>query len=423
MYLFVETLIIKGDYITKEERNKLNKMFNYEDNPYDYDVKIIGNVINTDDPEILDIINNIIKLIEPMDDNMEENIKTRINNLLLKYEDDLRNINPNISFDKQTSITLENKSTPEILKVTLISELENIINLLYEQERLVNLLNKIDNYKKLIDTYLDFPENTNSTENKIMYIIYMGETKKLEEILNIFSNKISLRLANSFNDEVKLTLETEEKIEMLFNESIKELYETVRKYDIITSSIEGAEDNELSRDLKLVINIINQCYETDKNKYEEKLERIEDSITIELCEKKTLEELELLVRENLKQILEEINKEAAISIAYKDIINDINKVDREKIGVITNLIYEIENLLGYNNCPKEVTKSVKEEINKILDKYKMKMLNKEKITSRNELFNKFDDSIKVELEILKELYGIKFKSWKLSKRKRRIWWS
>lgn len=410
MYLFVETLIIKGDYITKEERNKLNKMFNYEDNPYDYDVKIIGNVINTDDPEILDIINNIIKLIEPMDDNMEENIKTRINNLLLKYEDDLRNINPNISFDKQTSITLENKSTPEILKVTLISELENIINLLYEQERLVNLLNKIDNYKKLIDTYLDFPENTNSTENKIMYIIYMGETKKLEEILNIFSNKISLRLANSFNDEVKLTLETEEKIEMLFNESIKELYETVRKYDIITSSIEGAEDNELSRDLKLVINIINQCYETDKNKYEEKLERIEDSITIELCEKKTLEELELLVRENLKQILEEINKEAAISIAYKDIINDINKVDREKIGVITNLIYEIENLLGYNNCPKEVTKSVKEEINKILDKYKMKMLNKEKITSRNELFNKFDDSIKVELEILKELYGIKFKS-------------
>lgn len=308
-----------------------------------------------------------------------------------KYDQDIQNLEPSISFQHSLSLTTE--ETFDTLKIKLINQLESIIRSFSEQDIFLDFLNQINNYESLIEQNVSMPSQIETVADKILYIIAVSQicnkkeiADELRKVLEQISFKISNRLSQTIQTDVYLTLENSEDIKAIFNEIIDNMYEVIKKYYTIQLSLSGIGEDELAKNIHTFLEIIQTLSSEHQAEMIQVLDNLKQEVDINMCTNQDLKTIILFIRSKIQPKLEE----ASIYV-----------------GAVQEVKDEILQLLENPAIPESIKIEAREKLGTVLSNWKEKLKDKDSIQSDNSLYQNLEHETVIKLLFLKDLSNIK----------------
>lgn len=395
------------------------------------------NMVKTELQEKIDKIYQLASLL-----NEEERIliENKVSLLIDKYKDDLKKCQPNFAITDKSPINLQPKDI-KTLKINFQKDLDTIINNLAVAKSITKLIEDIKNYKNLFDIELaNIPKEATTTEEQINFIIYTYQKtldisikNQLMDILNHFQEEASQEIILAFNNTNKLSLKLD--ITTDFQMQVTKLYDKIKNFQIkkatyqeLLDSLELKNNSELAIDIRTIKEIIKIFYLSDKNKYNEELDKIirkyknyiNKIIKDENIENiKKPSEIELEIRKELQPFLEEIQRLTPEAISnhklQDELINTLKYVKKEEVesfnGAIIDRVKEIEFYLENEYINADINAKIYSLITSCLIKWLEELnTNGYRILEnipKNTGTDKLSNNFQFELLILKELLNIK----------------
>ena len=448
--LIKRQLILKGNKLTKEEKEQIKEIIGEDNYPYiSYDEEKTKTQDNTKDKEIKEKVDEIIKICDKLDNANKEIILDKVNKLIKEYEKDLASLEP--KFGEETPFGTYKKNIAT-LKPNLLANLDSIKLKLSREQNLIKKISDISKYKEYLNmdiTELGKDEYTldNLIKNIVYYSQFLTDDKKnnyldrlktiidktLEQASNEFENVLDNKI--KLNDNIDYELELRTKITEIYDKVANE-GEKLKPFKLLYDKLISTDETEYKEndDLESLINNINYIIDKLSNsKYKEDLKNIYSKTKekyVKLLDKImndknklrsiTYEDIEQEIRKDLHPLLELINNYARLDQYEGELFTNSNIITqlRESIELINNkevinekdyknqaiTSYVAEIIIKINNqelFDDEIKRTIKKELTQIINN-NLNRLSDKKIESLKE-YNK------ITLEILKEIAGLKLK--------------
>jgi len=378
--------------------------------------------INTDnikDKKIEETINKISELCNNLPDKIKTDIMNKVNDLVNNYNDNIDDLKPEYNIKDEIKLSFNNPQI-DTVRPTLLSKLELILYSLSSIESSKEFIENLDKYKnylnKTFDNYSDGETIDDKIKNTIYYTKYMDDKNKEKTIYQLSKcindtigfasldiNKILEKNEPELKFEGDYKTNFELKIDELYNKANNETKKVRGFVDLLDainnkeSAIrKGSDLKDLIYNFNYVISKISNAkykekIEEDKkqmfNKYKNVLGKIIDND--ELQTGGTLNEIEMSIRKDFQEILEDVQKyvyldkyeqnkgnKANLDTQLKnslDIIDSSEKVELTedyKLQPITSYVIEIQNKITENTSINSKTKnSVREDVKNKLNKW------------------------------------------------------
>ncbi len=447
--LIKRQLILKGNKLTKEEKEQIKEIIGEDNYPYiSYDEEKTKTQDNTKDKEIKEKVDEIIKICDKLDNANKEIILDKVNKLIKEYEKDLASLEP--KFGEETPFGTYKKNIAT-LKPNLLANLDSIKLKLSREQNLIKKISDISKYKEYLKidiTELGKDEYTldNLIKNIVYYSQFLTDDKKnnyldrlktiidktLEQASNEFENVLDNKI--KLNDNIDYELELRTKITEIYDKVVNE-GEKLKPFKLLYDKLISTDETEYKENDDLASLIGNINYIIDKlsnSKYKEDLKNIYSKTKekyIKLLDKImkdknklrsiTYEDIEQEIRKYLHPLLELINNYARLDQYEGELFTNSNIITQlmDSLKIINNeksaeekdyknkaitsdvaeIIIKCNNEELFNN---ETRKIIREKLLLIINE-KLNELSDKKIESLKE-YNK------ITLEILKQLEEIKF---------------
>ena len=443
-------LFLKGSELSKEEKNKITELLNTDNQEYIiYEEEKTKPQDNTEDKEIKEKVDEIIKICDKLDNANKEIILDKVNKLIKEYEEDQKALKP--KFGEETPFGTYKKNITT-LKPNLLANLDSIKLKLSREQNLIKKISDISKYKEYLKidiTELGKDEYTldNLIKNIVYYSQFLTDDKKnnyldrlktiidktLEQASNEFENVLDNKI--KLNDNIDYELELRTKITEIYDKVVNE-GEKLKPFKILYDKLISTDETEYKEndDLESLINNINYIidklsnskYKEDlKNIYSKKKEKYVKLLDKIMNDKNklrsiTYEDIEQEIRKDLHPLLELINNYARLDQYEGELFTNSNIITqlRESIELINNkevinekdyknqaiTSYVAEIIIKINNqelFDDEIKRTIKKELTQIINN-NLNRLSDKKIESLKE-------HNKITLEILKEIAGLKLK--------------
>ncbi len=443
-------LFLKGSELSKEEKNKITELLNTDNQEYIiYEEEKTKPQDNTEDKEIKEKVDEIIKICDKLDNANKEIILDKVNKLIKEYEEDQKALKP--KFGEETPFGTYKKNITT-LKPNLLANLDSIKLKLSREQNLIKKISDISKYKEYLKidiTELGKDEYTldNLIKNIVYYSQFLTDDKKnnyldrlktiidktLEQASNEFENVLDNKI--KLNDNIDYELELRTKITEIYDKVVNE-GEKLKPFKLLYDKLISTDETEYKENDDLASLIGNINYIIDKlsnSKYKEDLKNIYSKTKekyIKLLDKImkdknklrsiTYEDIEQEIRKYLHPLLELINNYARLDQYEGELFTNSNIITqlRESIELINNkevinekdyknqaiTSYVAEIIIKINNqelFDDEIKRTIKKELTQIINN-NLNRLSDKKIESLKE-YNK------ITLEILKEIAGLKLK--------------
>lgn len=336
------------------------------------------------DEETLELLNKIRHITKSWSENQKEDIENKIYILTREYRQKLEDTKNNFNLDETLELT---PVSPSMIREGFIIKLESLYRSIY-QNKYNDLLMKIDDYETWLknDIKPTVPNEIISVEDKIKFIIFNSFTSEkrylgiLEIILSNTKQKISNISPSTIDNTPLLVLED---IDTKFETEISNLYLEVSRRKEIEETLKGKNQTELGKDIKALLNIINEFSKNDKEWSLKELSNIIQKYFNILLGDKTikLDTIELdLIRELLPFMAKiitikpvpSLNKVKELIDKCLDVLEQNNNVEA-KDNILLETIIEINSLINYENLNETEKEKMTESIKKILFNWKSKI--------------------------------------------------
>lgn len=295
------------------------------------------------DEEALELLNKIRHITKSWSENQKEDIENKIYILTREYRQKLEDTKNNFNLNETLELT---PVSPSMIREGFIIKLESLYRSTY-QNKYNDLLMKIDDYETWLknDIKPTVPNEIISVEDKIKFIIFNSFTSEkrylgiLEIILSNTKQKISNITPSTIDNTPLLVLED---IDTKFETEISNLYLEVSRRKEIEETLKGKNQTELGKDIKALLNIINEFSKNDKEWSLKELSNIIQKYFNILLGDKTikLDTIELDLRRELLPFMAKI-------ITIKT-VPSLNKV-KELIDKCLNVLEQNSNVEAKDN--------------------------------------------------------------------------
>ncbi|MEE3342706.1 MAG: hypothetical protein VZS44_01290 [Bacilli bacterium] len=308
--------------------------------------------------DIQDLLDKIYNISNNLPDNTKKSITDKVSKLLKQYKKDLKEAKP--EFGSSNDFNLGEKDI-DLLKPLLLNELELILLQLTSEDKAINYMEKLSNYKKILSTSpKELIKDDSSIYAKINNIIFM-----INEINN---NKESYReeLIKYLDDATRgVSKELEKGIDFKPDLSYNNGFDIDKKLDLNISKLY----DEVSLSYNKIIPFVKLLNALEKN--------TNTSSDI-------IEELNLI---------EEIVNNLSNNNYKEDINNKFNSIKAKYINMLKNIIGN-KDLLNNTKYEKIETKLIKEiqELLIMIKQYNIMDSLKTKKYDKEDLLNQLEES-------------------------------
>ncbi|MEE3342711.1 MAG: hypothetical protein VZS44_01315 [Bacilli bacterium] len=424
----ITEIVLDGPTLTKQEMNKIKALVPSEIKiSYGSEIKNINSKYSKYHEDIQALLNKISIICNNLPSVAKKNVFDEVDKLLDEYDKDIVELEPKFGFDTPFSY---NGKDIENLKPILLSKLEIIIMMLNSEEKAINYLSRLSNYKKLLSqNNLSIVGDTSTTEAKINNILAMSNemnTSKKESIYKELINyideaikEVSKQLEKGIDTKPDYSFQEDFDVDKRLELNISKLYDEVSIYydksvpfEKLKSSLEGngrlPEIDEILKGINIIIN------DSSKNKHKEEIENKYNEIKTKyinminnilnnsnLLKTSNYERIELNLRRELQELLlvvkkyeildlfkpDKYNKDSLIKELKesKEIVKNNKKVElteEDKLKAITSTVKELNNYLIDNDIKldikNEIVVKLMDDINSSLEELEGKAINNKK---------------------------------------------
>lgn len=409
--------IVKYEHTIEDKVHTLN---NFRDNTGIKNLSVF-------DKEIEDQIAKLNSIIVNLEEKDRISILAKINNLLKKYNFDLKKSKPKLEFGNSLNTDLmPPKNDAKYLKKKLIYDLETIFYSLNASDTYKKLQEDLNEYEAMLQSdELTLPENVNSIKDKITFIIIKAKTYNklnfilaLEKIFVDFKSKVSSCIVALTEDRPRL-----ENLDSSLIEEINKLYISLKRVLCIEDIFNDVKTSELARNIIAIKNIILKFDNYHQKRYLAMLDNLLSKYYNLLINNENLDIMSTILelRKELNPFLEELKTVAPTYITMSDIFNTLYNSDEQKniSKVISDTIREVTSYINNSPLTETEKQEAQNEIRQVLNKWQSKIENQDldfedkpdilntlyKITPRIPFS---DISLEAELKIVKDLLSIKY---------------
>jgi len=406
---------VKYEYINEDKVHTLN---NFRDSTGIKNLSVF-------DKEIEDQIAKLNSIIANLEEKDRISILAKINNLLKKYNFDLKRSKPKLDFSIKTALIPFEKD-PKYLKKKLIYDLETIFNTLNASDTYKKLQEDLNEYEAMLECdELTLSENVTSIKDKISFIIIKAKTYNklnfilaLEKIFADFKSKVSSCIIALTENRPRL-----ENLDSSFTEEINKLYIRLKRVICIEDIFNDVKTSELARNILAIKNIILKFDNYHQKKYLTILNDLLNKYYNLLINNEDLDIISTILelRKALNPFLEELNHVASTYINMSDILNTLHNLDEQKniSKVISDTIKEVTSYIINSSLTEIEKEEAQNELRAVLIKWQSKIENQDlEFEDKPDILNTLyktpqripfsDISLEAEIRIVNDLLSIKY---------------
>ncbi|MCX4254673.1 MAG: leucine-rich repeat domain-containing protein [Bacilli bacterium] len=340
------------------------------------------------DEEINTLVWTINEVIDMLHFEDRDVVQNRIKELLNKYVENLKALEPHLDFETDFSLCL--LADPKTIRISLIAELESIINHLNNHSLYSDILVKIAQFKELLNDkeVNEMPSKIVELEDlvkSIMVIANMRENteikQRLEKILKDNESLASRLLANCLNLEPNLMNDYVD-VEVSLKESLQSLYNDALVYNQVLDSFDGKDKSELAEHIKLFRDLTFSLDDEHRAVFIENLNKMRDSISLSLVAGSSYDEIVLMIRESLQSVMESFSDVEKRIAQYRNVLNDMNgalallecDTNNPNMGIIESTVSEILTILNNGSFPGDKRLMSFNKLQEVLESWKKRLL-------------------------------------------------
>lgn len=409
--------MVKYEHTIEDKVHSLN---NFRDNTGIKNISVF-------DKEIEDQIAKLNSIIAKLEEKDRISILAKINNLLKKYNFDLKKSKPKLEFGfSENADLIPSEKDAKYLKKKLIYDLETIFNTLNANDYYNKLQEDLNEYEAmLMCDQLTIPESITSIKDEIVFIIIKAKFYNkldfilaLEKIFADFKSKVSSCIVALTEDRPRL-----ENLDSSFTEEINKLYISLKRIICIEDIFNDIKTSELARNIITIKNIILKFDNYHQIRYLAMLDNLLNKYynLLTINDNSDIMSAILELRKELNPFLEELKTVAPTYIALSDIFNTLHNSDEQKniSKVISDTIREVTSYINNSPLTETEKEEAQNEIKQVLNKWKSKIENQDlSFEDKPDILNTLykippripfsNIDLETELRIVKDLLSIKY---------------
>lgn len=436
----LEKIVLVNNKLTFSEKRKIKKMAKIKGIQICFEMNLVKfNEVQEDfdqknsvDEEVNNLLEEINLLSKGLDEQSNNIIQMKVTKLLDDYKKDLLSLKPNY-YEKESVLTLECTS-PRDLRNSLIISLNNVIMLLNSRKKTLNLSSKIVQYYRFInnDIKLGIEEDSNLTKiKKIINISKLFDNEYIASLVTklLLDTKefINTNLNNMFNDKLDLT---NLDIVSYFNTELDKIYQKALltlPYKNLLNGLQLQGDSNLATVLKDLNNIFttidSRTIDSLFNKYQQLVKKyidiIKDNVSKMFHDEECISanQIETNFRQELNQILVELNKELPKILENQELLNDISLAKEymeyefsEDDNWLILIIKEILNLTNNNLLDDATVEHINTRLRNLVGKWYLSLSNKSINSIVESLYNNYgltSNILVIKTKIISDFYEVK----------------
>ena len=356
--------------------------------------------------EVKQVLDKIYDIIDTMPVDTRELIVKKIELLIQEYKNkrNIRNRSSlNLTQNREINLTLDSKISKG--NTELIIQLEDILAVLSKNNEYAEIINKMDDYNKLLDTDIkELPKECNSIDSFIMAIVYYAKkmnNENREKIINdlrVIMGKpnevFKVFLNNQVTDETGLTLEYRKNPKKSLMDELDSYLDKVRKfYSDNKNSLElmrVLEDNQVIKTEKIdtideiIINTRYAINNITDSVIREELDNKFNTVCVDyfnmlrrsVISNKSRDEYNEIVmslHKELEPILKDLDNEIGKEKVFNDLMEELKEclsmvmngkiLDEDKdTGILISFMNDILRVVNDNNLDEEGKQELREQI-------------------------------------------------------------
>lgn len=409
--------IVKYEHTIED---KVHTLSNFRDNAGIKNLSVF-------DKEIEDQIAKLNSIIVNLEEKDRISILAKINNLLKKYNFDLKKSKPKLELGNSLNIDLMSpEKDAKYLKKKLIYDLETIFNTLNASDTYKKFQEDLNEYEAMLKCdELTLPESITSIKDKIAFIVIKAKIyNKLDFVLALenlfadFKSKVSSCIVALTEDRPRL-----ENLDSSLIEEINKLYISLKRVICIEDIFNDVKTSELARNIIAIKNIILKFDNYHQKRYLAMLDNLLNKYYNLLINKDNLDIMSAILelRKELNPFLEELKSVAPTYITMSDVLNTLYNPDEQKniSKIISDTIKEVTSYINNSSLTETEKEEAQNEIRQILNKWQSKIENQDlSFEDKPDILNTLykiptrisfsDIALEAELRIVKDLLSIKY---------------